>query len=486
MDFLKGFKEKAQQNLEFLNQAGMAVSIVKDDKVVFAGGFGFKDVEQRKKADENTIFPIGSASKAFTSTAVMIAQDKGLLNIDKPLRDYLPELVFQSRTANESVTARDIMCHRTGLPRHDALWVLRPNISRREIVETVRLLQPSVPFRTKWQYNNLMFASSGYLVEKVSGKQWEDFTKENIFQPLKMTNANFSTEDSVINGNFALPYALDRKKGELDPVTFSRICASGPAGSINASALEMANWVRFNLGQGTFEGDEVLSKTNFTHLVNPNIPYVLYPWDEPEIRIMGYSLGWFVDSYRGKKMIWHGGNVNGASAVVAFIPEINAGVTVLVNTGGSMLTLATMYDIFDRMLGYGDAKDWAKVFGGAISKAMEQGEKAGEEFKKTRKAARTTHDLEDFAGTYVNEAYGTVKVGVSGKNLYVKMVEKKLRLENWHYDVFMLGIDDEFQPLQLDIAFITGVSGKIEAFQSTLESTPGVAPILFKKIEKEG
>jgi CubicO group peptidase (beta-lactamase class C family) len=479
VEALRGFRAKCQENLERLHQAGMAVSVVQDDRCIFAEGFGYRDVDQKLKADADTIFPIGSASKAFTATAVMMLQDEGKVDIDKPLRDILPELVFQDAVANASVTARDIMCHRTGLPRHDFLWAMRPNIGRREIVETIRQLEPSAPFRSTWQYNNLMFTSAGWLVEKASGVRWEDFTKKRIFEPLGMKRANFNCEDSVIDGNFALAYHRDRQTNELDAVAYSRVTANGPAGSINASALELSNWLRFNLGKGTFDRQVLLKPETYAHLTHPNIAYALYPWDYPESRAMGYGLGWFVDCYRGKTLISHGGNVNGATAVIAFMPEINAGISVQVNVGGTALALVTMQDCFDRLLGCADAKDWAGELGAAMDKFRDGAEQQSKEKEGKRKPARTTRDLSDFCGTYRSEAYGTVKVLQQGDGLTVKIFEGKFPLENWHYDVFVARISMEMQELPIEVNFLTGLDGSIEAFEAELEG--GIKAIRFTR-----
>ncbi|MDR2656419.1 MAG: serine hydrolase [Oscillospiraceae bacterium] len=481
---LTGFKEKCQVNLDKLHQAGMSVSVVKDDKVIFCEGFGFRDVDQKLNMNEKTLLPIGSATKSFTASGVLMLQDEGLVDIDKPLHDYMPELVFQDHAANAEITARDLLCHRTGLPRHDYLWVLRPNIGRRELVESIRKLEPSAPFRSRWQYNNLMFASAGYLIEKLTGTRWEDWTRERIFEPLGMKRATFNCEDSVIDGNFALAYQRDSKTHDLNPVTYSRVTANGPAGSINASADELTRWLRFNLGKGTFGGDELLKAATFPQLTSPNIAYTLYPWEYPETLSMGYGLGWFVDCYRGKTLVWHGGNVNGSTAMVAFMPELNIGMTSQVNTGGSALPIATMYDAFDRLMGYADAKDWGEEIGKAMDAFRGKAEEERKNKADKRKPTRTAREFSDFEGTYRNDPYGTVKVQAKDDQQTIVLLEGRHEFENWHYDVFSAHIKLEMSETDVEVNFLTGQSGDIEALEIQVEGPP-VKPIRFNKEAKQ-
>ncbi|GHU74915.1 penicillin-binding protein [Clostridia bacterium] len=477
---LAGFKEKCKENLDALHQAGMSVAVVQDGNAVFCEGFGWRDVDQKLPMSEKTLLPIGSATKSFTATGVLMLQDEGLIDIDKPVREYMPELIFQDNAATLEATARDLLCHRMGLPRHDFLWALRPNIGRLEIVKDIRKLEPNAPFRSVWQYNNLMFTSAGYLIEKLSGKRWEDFTRERIFDPLGMKRANFNCEDSVIDGDFALAYNRDSKTLDLDAVSYTRVTANGPAGSINASAEELLGWLRFNLNKGVVGNSELIKSATFPQLITPNIAYTLYPWEYPEIRSMGYGLGWFVDCYRGKTLVWHGGNVSGSTAMVAFMPELNIGMTAQVNTGGSALPIITMYDCFDRLMGYADAKDW----GGEIGKAMDEFRAKAEEENKgkadKRKPIRTARDFADFEGVYRNDPYGTVKVQLKDGKQTVVLLEGRHALENWHYDVFTAHISMEMSELDLEMNFITGQSGDIEALEVQLEGPP-VKPIRFNK-----
>lgn len=480
MEKLHGFTEQTERNLQLLGQAGMAVSVVQNDEVIFAGGFGCRDAERRIRPDERTVFPIGSATKSFTAAAVALLCARGLLDLDRPIREYMPELEFRDPTAALLATPRDLLCHRTGLPRHDMLWVLRPYIARRELPGLIRELDASQPFRTKYQYNNLMYACLGRLVEKVDGRAWEDFVAEEFFAPLEMKSACFTPDAAIVNGNFSLAYERSRKTGELDGVPYSRLGGMAPAGAINANVLELANWVRFHLAKGTFQGKQILKEEYAAQLYEPCMPTHDAFFEAPEIRPLGYALGWEVESFRGRKLVMHGGNVAGSSALVAFMPEINAGVSVLVNTGTSMLPSATVYDVFDRLLGYGGEKDWAELLKQALDKLYQMIDGAYGAREGEARPAKTVRADGEFAGVYRHPTYGAIKILVDEEGaLCARWTGQTLKLKNVHYDIFSAKLTLDYQTVPLLVGFQTGIDGRVASLEMTLEAA--VKPIVFKK-----
>ena len=479
MEQLKGFREKAEENLVKLGQAGMAVSVVKDGETVFSGGFGYRDIVNNLRPDSRTLFPIGSATKSFTATALVILKERGKLDLDRPVRDYMPELQFSDLAANREATTRDILSHRTGLPRHDMLWACRPYISRSEMPSLIRHLKPSKPFRTSYQYNNLLYICAGRLVEVLDGRRWEDFVKEEIFAPLGMDRANFSVDDSIVDGNFAICYERDPKTKDLNFTEYSRFGGLAPAGAVNADVTELAEWTKLFLGRGKYNGREIITEAGCAELIKPNTYTPPEIFNEPEIRSMGYALGWELEDFRGYKLIQHGGNVFGSSAIVAFIPEINAGINVLVNTGSSVLTYATMYDAFDRLLGHVDEKDWAEALGGVLEALIEKSLGAADSLKAAQKPVKTCRKPDEFAGVYTHPAYGAVRVEAKDGGLSARFTARPSTLENLHYDIFIAKIDFGGQEMPVTVIFNTGIDGNIGSFEAGLEGF--VAPIVFKK-----
>jgi hypothetical protein len=277
-----------------------------------------------------------------------------------------------------------------------------------------------------------------------------------------MQTANFTIDDLVSSGDFSLAYEI-RKDSTLENVTYSKLYGMAPAGGINANASELANWLLFNLNKGSFGGKQVVSESRMQDMLTPMMPIPQSIVQAPEIKGMGYCLGWEAECFRGKTLIYHGGNVSGSSAMIGFMPEINAGLAILVNTGTSMLAYSAMYSLFDTLLGFEGKKDWAKELTDGIAKlyaAMDQGPQTT---GKSRKL--TARDLEEFTGTYYNKAFGTVIIRTGPTGLTIRMAERNASLENVHYDIFKSELDIDFIAIPYFISFISGLDGKISSLE---------------------
>ena len=202
---LAGFDSFVNQAIHAWEVPGLAIAVVKNGQVVLAQGYGFRDVDKKLPVTPKTLFAIGSCTKAFTTFVMGTLVDEGKLDWDKPVRTYIPELRLHDRVASELITPRDLVTHRSGLPRHDLVWY-NATLSRKEIVDRLPYLEPTETFRSKFQYNNIMYMTAGYLVERLTGQSWEDAVRARIFTPLGMTGSNFSVKDSQKAADFARPY----------------------------------------------------------------------------------------------------------------------------------------------------------------------------------------------------------------------------------------------------------------------------------------
>jgi len=210
---LADLKKFIEESLEFWKVPGVAVSIVKDGEVILAEGFGYKDLENKKKMTADTVLPIGSVTKSFTAMAAAILVDEQKMTWDTPINEYIPDFKMFDPVASANVNIRDMLCHRTGLPRHDMMWAggTGQSFTREDLIRRIRYLENNAGFRDKAQYQNHMLATVGHAVEKVSGKSWENFVEEKIFKPLGMSNSNFHVADSQKTADYGLPYRHDYK-----------------------------------------------------------------------------------------------------------------------------------------------------------------------------------------------------------------------------------------------------------------------------------
>ncbi|MCX6560260.1 MAG: serine hydrolase [Candidatus Aminicenantes bacterium] len=473
---LKGFDALAVRAMAELKVPGLAVAAVQGGRLVYAQGFGFRDLAGRLPVTPHTIFGIGSCSKAFTATTMGILADEGKLDWDKPVRVYLPDFVLSDPVASERLTPRDLITHRTGLPRHDHVWIRSP-FTRREMFERLRFLDFSRDIRQVYQYNNLMVMTAGYLVGTIAGSSWEAFAQARILDLLGMTETDFSTDVSQKAADFSKSYTLVKDK--VDEFPFYSADALGPAGSINSSVLDMTRWMLANLNKGKY--GEALDKTLISEkqLAQIQAPQTVVP-DAPryaELFYASYGMGWRVSSYRGHLLVSHGGAIMGFSAMVGLLPQDGIGVVLLNNLEDTALNGPLAYNILDRLLGL-EPVDWMQRVRDEAAKSAADAEQAKREPDKDRKLGTSpSHALAEYAGAYEHPAYGTISVSLADGALKADFHQRTFVLEHYHYDVFRM--KNDWMGAEYKIAFSLDRKGDIEAMEIPFE--PSVKDIVFKR-----
>jgi CubicO group peptidase (beta-lactamase class C family) len=487
-DPLAGFDAFAESVMKEWQVPGMAVGAIKDGKVVLAKGYGLRDVSKALPVTSKTLMAIGSNSKSFTVTLMGMLSDAGKLDWDRPVRTYLPDFALQDDVATRLMTPIDLVTHRSGLPRHDQVWY--PGmLSRTEIYERLRHLQPNATFRQRYQYNNLMFMTAGCLVERITGESWDATVKARIFTPLGMSRSNTSVRDMPGSDDAALPYLL--RGGAVAAVPYRNIDAVGPAGSINSSVEEMLRYVQMHIDQGSAGGTAMVSKAfsarmQSLHSASP-VTVDLEAPVYPEVGPGGYGLGVSVRSYRGHKLVDHGGGIDGFISAMSWMPHDRLGVVVLTNLSGTNPVPAIVtYNVFERLLGL-DLTDHT-----ARSKASQaRSERQGTEREKKREAERVTgtspsRPLAQFAGAYEHPAYGIVTVVEKDGKLTLTRGPETTALEHFHYDVFRPIASPDTRPWSVRprMSFTSGTSGRVESIAIPLE--PAGADILFRRRPSSG
>ena len=473
---LEGFDKVAEEGLRALKVPGLALAVIKDDKVAYIRGFGVKDVEKKLPVTPDTIFAIGSSSKAFTVFALGKLVDEGKVEWDKPVRDYIPWFRLYDKSAGERLTVRDLVIHDSGLPRHDLSWYNNKTSTREDLVRRLAHLPPSADLREKWQYNNFMYLTAGFLVEQLTGKSWEAAVRSLVFEPLGMKRANFSVVESQKDADFAFPYGTDDKGFKKLP--FRDITLIGPAGAINASAAEMANWAMVQLNNGKFGGAQLVNTPTVADMHAMHMAMGI-PSSTPEVQAEAYGMGWFTDVYRGHARFHHGGNIDGFTALVSVLPNDGLAFVVLSNMNGTALPELLVRTAADRILG-AEAKDWIGEAAKRIAQVEEASKKA-EEKKATRKVPETkpAHALADYAGDYVHPGYGDLKVELAGGRLVFTFNAIPTPLEHWHYETFngLKADDPTFKDFKL--TFRTDLNGRVAWVSGLFE--PTLEEIVFRK-----
>ena len=384
---------------------GVAFAVVRGDRIVSSGGSGTLGVHDTSPVTAESIFAIGSPTKAFTATAAAMLIDEEVLEWDTPVRTILPDFHLRNGQATLNSTLKDLLTHRTGLPRHDALWY-RSDLSRDQMIHHLRYLESSSSFRDRFQYSNLMYMVAGRMIGRATNSTWEALVQRRIFDPLGMSRTFFEKAPST-ESNVAQPHRLGPSDTALAERAYTG-WAIGPALSVVSTAKDMGQWLKVQLTPGHSERHTVLPAQVIRHVRQPVIalpaPGTL---DSP---LTTYALGWFVQTYRGRLLVYHAGAIDGYYSLVAFLPFADIGIVVLTNRSRNRIPEVVSRWVFDQMMGL-DRIDWNSRFK-AEHQALLALEKAEWDRINALKDLKTppSFPLEAYAGAYDHPAYGRMTI----------------------------------------------------------------------------
>lgn len=449
---------------------GIAIGIVKGGKVVLAKGYGFRNLENQKPVTPETVFAIGSNSKAFTATDIAMLVDQHKLDLDVPVRTYLNNFKLKDQYSTDHVTLRDMLSHRTGLPRHEVSWYCSP-ASREQLISRLQYQQPSKELRETCQYNNLMFVTAGYIAGQVGGGlSWEELTKRSIIQPLGMDATDFFVSEMVHLENYATPYSVS-KQGNPVRVSPRNIDAVGPAGSINSNVIDMTKWLSFQLSKGkNASGQQLVSSDALEVTRTPQVVAPVPP-PFPELSTPTYALGWGSFYYRGHRLIWHNGGIDGYLSYVGFLPDDQIGIVVLTNSERGAYQMIPL-QAFDELLGL-SAIDWIQRFKNS------GGDSSGSDVPSQPETIAVERPFGEYVGRYSNPGYDSVVVAQQSDGLHFKINCFDLPMTKLRADAFSATFPESFSGQRISVVFGQDESGNINSFAASLE--PTVTPIQFRR-----
>jgi len=440
---LRGLDAYVERAMRDWQVPGLALAVVKGDSLVYAKGYGVREVGTAKPVNEHTVFGIMSMTKAFTATAMGMLVDEGRVNWDDKVIDHLPGFFVYDDWVTREVTIRDLLAHHMGVERGDFLW-FGTGYTRDELVHHIRYLEPVAGFRAEYGYSNNMYITAGQLIAAVTGASWDDFIRRRIFQPLGMTSSRTSIWDLADFENRALSH--EELNGVLQAIPYRSLDNEAPGGSITSNVLDMSNWARFQLSGGVFEGRRLISAQA---LEETHTPQTIIPVSDgarrlnPGIHFSAYAFGWQLQDYRGRFLVQHSGGIDGQRSRIALLPEDSLGIVVLTNRGGQNALFDALRNwILDAYLGAAGT-DWSAEF---LAVTREQARRANEERARIeRERVRGTQPslgLDRYTGIYVDSAYGEGRVSLDDGQLVIE-VGPEIRgvLEHWHYDTFRIAWD---------------------------------------------
>lgn len=468
---LKGFDQYMTQVMKDWDAPGIGVGIVVKDKLVFAKGYGYRDYARKLPYTTTTTQPIASNTKLFTAVAIGMLVEEGKLRWDEPIKRFVPTIRFYNDELDRSVTIRDMLSHRTGVTRHDFIWY-KSSFTRRELWDRLRYLEPAAPIRTKFLYNNLMFTAAGQVIEELTGKTWEQFVQQHIFDPLGMTRSTLTIEDNLKGPEPAVPYSERRDSAVLyrQPYYTAEV-AIAPAGAINSNVQDLSRWVIALLNGGRVDGEQVipeavLRETMAPSLAMPNSAMESRGWKENLNQY--YGMGRWVSSYRGHLLALHGGDLPGFHSQISIMPNDSIGVIVLV-IGDHVAPFynGLTYDIYERLLGL-SLTPWSERLNAIRLKNKAAGTKARSVAAEGRvPGTKPSHPLEDYLGEFAHPAYGVVTVAQGDSGLSFEFHGIKMPLSHFHYDRFDTPDDEEDGKFSLN--FRTNPMGEVEGVEISLD-----------------
>ena len=469
---LQGFDAEMEKLLKDWNAPGVGVGIVEGDKLIFAQGYGYRNYDQQLPFTSKTLFPIGSNTKLFTAIAAGMLVEEEKLTWDEPIRDAVPALRFYNNQLNNTVTLRDMLAHRTGITRHDHMWYQQDALTRQDIFDRLQYLEPEVPLRQTFLYNNLMYATVGYIIELLSGKTWEEFVRQRIFQPLEMDSTVYTIAEMLKQSDYGVPFTEKRENDQIYQIPYyDQTEAIAPAGAIISNIEDISHWLVALMNDGQYTDKQVLSPNLLKATLEPaimrqNLLGETQGWWE--VLNPTYGMGRETASYRGHLLTYHGGAIDGFYSQISFLPPEKLGVIVFVigNHCASLTDIVT-YNIYERLLGLTQTP-WSDRWLDIRLKAKEAGKEAREKAG-TDQVLNTTpsHSLADYVGKYANPIYGLIEISIQDDALQFNFGKIQLPLSHFHYDRFDTPDDERLGKWSLN--FLTNFQGDIDKVTMSLD-----------------
>ena len=476
---LAAIREHVKFVLKDSGVPGIAVGIISNGEVVFAEGFGYRDLKNKLPVTRETLFPLGSFTKCVTSMIVGMLVDDGLIEFSEPVRTYLPEFQLKDPYRTIHTTVRDVLSMRTGLAAHNLMWITTPTLSQKDLLKQIGYLDLPLGFREGFIYCNLSILIGGCVASRAANSTWEDLVRHRFLKPLGMTQSCLTIDELKSFSDYALPYNVSLT-GEFQPrqLELYELNAMRSSGSLSASTNDMMKWIQFLLNRGKVDGKELISRRTLDEMWIPHIPMPAPQQTQAFAGLEGYGLAWFVGTYRGNYMISHGGAAPGYHAYMAFFPDKNLGVFA-VHNGSAFFTDSVVKYICDLFLDAEPVNWYAAAKQGLIAF-----EKSASQPQERISNTQPSHPLEDFVGEYKNPGYGPLIVKLKDGALYGKYNDsKEFGLEHWHYDTFrstsQLGWLGTLAGVWLTPTFHADSTGHINRLSIPLE--PMVDEIVFSR-----
>jgi len=460
------FDKYIQDAMPLWKVPGLSVAVVKDGKVVFKKGYGSTELGKPAAFDTSTLSICASTTKAMTAVCVAMLVDAGKLKWNDKVADIIPGFKINDVYTTSQITVKDLLTHNAGLGNADWLWVVQNDDD--DILQRMQYLTPSYSLRSSFIYQNLMYGVAGKVIEKVSGKKWQDFITENLFHVLGMnrTYANYAYSSKETN-RISPHFMINDTVHVIPYIDYPGVSA---AGAVWSCASDISKWMMFMLDSAKWNGKRLLKPETFAELMKPQ---AIIPANEfyPTMQITKphwttYGLGWFQQDYRGKMVEFHTGSLDGAVAIIGLVPDEHLGIYIFENLDHAELRHALMFKAFDLWLFSDNSRDWSNELFSLYGKAKADAKsKQKENDAKRVLGTKPSLALQGYTGKYSSDIYGEAEIKVEDGSLSIKYPNNNvLKLEHWNYDIFK-GIFNNFWWDKSSVQFFLNNEGKVSYFE---------------------
>lgn len=475
-------QDKLEQMLQLHNVPSASVTIYHKGKYQHFTA-GYKDLESRSAPNTDTMYAIGSCTKSFTVGAMAVLCDQGLLELDKPVRSYIPEFEMYDPYVSTNLTIRDMLCHRSGLPRHELAWYPRlREFTEESMLGIFRHLEPNQPLRYKMQYQNMMYGLAGFVISRVSGMSWADFVEEHLVKPLELGKVSYDADELLRLPQHAKGYRM-QSSGTNEEVKYSTLGPMNAAGSMGMSSAQLAKWNVMIMNQGMYNGRQIISKEMVHEMTSPQMLN-----DTPLAKPMkdclttsAYGLGFFVETYRGQKLVQHSGHIDGFITEQCFLPSEDFACTVLTNSEAPAGGRSIRCTLLDEVL-KADTKDWVKEWADYVKEVIPAPEV--KERTVSDPTAPCPVALERICGQYHNPGYGDLSVSTQENILLAALGTLTLEGRHCRNQYFVFTEDHLLTGALLEGFLDLDMEGDIRGLAIKLDDTSDKA-VYFKKIIME-
>src|SRR6266404_4351292 len=470
---LQGFDAFMEKTLKDWNAPGIGVGIIIDDKLVFARGYGYRDVEKKLPITSHTLFPIASNTKLFTAVAAGTLVEEGKLTWNRPIRESVSSIEFYDSELNNTVTLRDMLSHRTGITRHDSIWY-KSDFNEKQLFERLKYLEPREPLREMFLYNNMMFAGVGETIYLQSGKPWAEYVREKILKPLEMNSTVYSIADMLKQPDHGVPFTERRDSNEIYKIPYYEDTDGlAAAGAIISNIEDMSHWLIALMNNGKYAGKQVLPPRVLQATLDPAIALPNSAGETRgwwEVLNRAYGMGRWTASYRGRFITFHGGDLPGFHSQISYMPNEHIGVIVFViGDHTAPLYNPISYNVYERLVGM-DQTPWTDRLLDIRLKTKKAGTEARSKAGYGRVPnTKPSHHLEDYVGEYEHPAYGILRIGLKDNQLRFEFHKFSFPMAHFHYDRF--DTPDDEQDGMWSVNFSTNPHGDIDKATMSLDES---------------